>query len=141
MPQILGLEESKWTMLRHNYSQYILFSKVEKAPEHLSQEIGLVFRGLPEWIVYSPQGREGGTKKALPTLCVLSSLVPQVPWSTCTCPFPLSPQRTKRSTRLQCCGPAKWAPSPTCGGTGTTRRWVMLETARVGPRGSSAQSG
>lgn len=55
------------------------------------------------------------------------SFVPQVPWSTCTCLFPSSPRRTKRSTPRRCCGPAKWAPSPTCGGTATTRRCVALE--------------
>ena len=120
-------------MLRHNCSQYSLFPRVGAAPEHFLQGTRLMVGRLPEGTcVLFRSGKAGEAERALPSPCLLSPLVPQVPWSMYTCLFPSSPRRTKRSTRLLCCGPAKWARSLTCGGTETTPRWVSL------PRGLCA---
>lgn len=112
-----------------------LSPRVGVAPEHFLLGTWLMFWRLPEgmWI----QSRECRAERALPSPCLLSPLLPQVPWSMYTCLFPLSPRRTKRSTQLPCCGPAKWAPSLTCGGTGTTPRWVGFPgRACVAPLGA-----
>lgn len=120
-------------MLRHNCSQYILFPRVGTAPEHFLQGTRLMVGRLPEGMrILFISGKAGEAERALPSPSLLSPLVPQVPWSMYTCLFPSSPRRTKRSTRLLCCGPAKWARSLTCGGTEITPRWVGL------PRGLCA---
>lgn len=126
--QVLGLEERPvsgkyWDTMGHD----IYFSPKQGQPLALSSGNRTVtFWRLPELIRILFRAGKGEAKKVLPSPWLVFSLVPQVPWSMYTCLFPLSPRRTKRSTQLQCCGPAKWAPSLTYGGMETTQRWVSL---------------